>query len=119
LQTEVPRCTDIKTVQTSTKRSLGFAVSIIIRRSSEIKGMMEGKFQLTVKEVDQSMEYLASLICHRLDTAKTASDALDVNPSEDGNSSNPPNAYQLAKGRFNDLTTTLHGEHILENLFLP
>ena len=61
--------------------------------------MMEGKFQLTVEEVDQSMEYLASLIRHRLDTAKTASDASYVNPSEDGNSSNPPNAYQLAKGR--------------------
>jgi hypothetical protein len=81
--------------------------------------MMEGFFQLTVEEVDQSMEYLASLIPHRLDTVKTASDALDVNPSEDGNSSNPPDAYQLAKGRFNDLTTTIHGEHILENLFLP
>jgi hypothetical protein len=88
-------------------------------KSSEIKGMMKGKFQLTVEEVDQSMEYLASLIRHRLDTAKTASDASDVNPNEEGNSSNPPNAYQLAKGRFNDLTTTLHGEHILENLFLP
>ena len=50
------------------------------------------------------MEYQASLIRHRLDTAKTTSDVSDVNPSEDENSSNPPDdnstiAYQLAKGR--------------------
>jgi len=61
-------------------------------------------FRLTDEEVDQSMEYQASLIRHRLDTAQTTSDVSDVNPSEDENSSNPPDdnstiAYQLANGR--------------------
>jgi hypothetical protein len=92
-------CTDIYEMITW---SLGVAVSIIIRRSCEMQrkqthDMMEGKFQLTVEEVDQSMEYLASLIRHRLDTAKTASDASDGNPSEDGNSSNPPDHINSPK----------------------
>eukprot|EP00970_Alexandrium_tamarense_P014247 scaffold4011_cov115-Alexandrium_tamarense.AAC.3 len=125
----LPRCTDIKAVRTSTKRSRRHSAllsqsSSEAAKNTERKGVMEGKFQLTDEEVDQSMEYLASLIRHRLNTAKTASDASDVNPSEDDNSSNPLDdnnitAYRLAKGRFTDLTTTLRGEYILENLFLP
>jgi len=75
---------------------------------------------------DRSLEYLANLINHRLDTLKNGDGAdndsspSDINTEKEisNNSDDKSIAYQLAKGRFIDLTTTLEDEQTCENLFL-
>ena len=86
----------------------------------------KGDDELTEEEIDESMEYLANLIKAHLASGKAAiendateSDTNDGNNSytEVDNSENDSIGYQLAKGRFIDLTTTIEGEQLLENLF--
>ncbi|KAL7526912.1 hypothetical protein ACHAXR_001706, partial [Thalassiosira sp. AJA248-18] len=80
---------------------------------------------ITEEEINQSMEYLNQLIKHQLGKVNKPikvenSDAAaedEVTQSEEGND-DMTDAYQLAKGRFIDLTSTLKGEQLLENLFL-
>lgn len=79
---------------------------------------------LTDEEIDESLEYLANLIKAHLDSRRNANDkeSSEINGDESSSSSDGGNSddnigYQLAKGRFIDLTTTLEGEHLLERLF--
>lgn len=79
---------------------------------------------LTEEEIDESIEYLANLIKVHLDSRRNSNnkdDESDISceesPSNDDNNSDNNIGYQLAKGRFIDLTTTLEGEHLLEHLF--
>eukprot|EP00984_Skeletonema_dohrnii_P012761 scaffold5207_cov96-Skeletonema_dohrnii-CCMP3373.AAC.8 len=76
--------------------------------------------ELTEEEIDESIEYLANLIKAHLDSRKRSneddSSEIDGESLEDSNSEDGI-GYQLAKGRFIDLTTTLEGEHLLERLF--
>lgn len=79
---------------------------------------------LTDEEVEESLEYLANLIKAHLDSRRNANenDTSEVtsegsSSSDDDRNSDENIGYQLAKGRFIDLTTTLEGEHLLERLF--
>ncbi|KAL7462093.1 hypothetical protein ACHAXS_005377 [Conticribra weissflogii] len=72
--------------------------------------------RLTKEEKDASLQYLVSLIKRRLRTIQGIEQSALENemtfvPEEEDV------AYQLAKGRFVDLATTVKGEMILENMF--
>lgn len=87
--------------------------------------------KLTKEEKEQSLQYLASLIKRRLRQVKEAKQsALENDVINDLESKQRENiegvefvteeedvAYQLARGRFIDLATTVKGEKILENMF--
>jgi hypothetical protein len=78
---------------------------------------------LSKEEVEQSLDYLASIVRTHLKNRKATTSNLDISSDESKNdetdtpvdTSNP--ATSLAKNRFIDLTTTVHSEHILESLF--
>jgi hypothetical protein len=68
------------------------------------------------------MEYLANLIKAHLDSRRNPNkddDSSQIGDESSKNSNDDNIGYQLAKGRFIDLTTTIEGEHLLERLFLP
>mmetsp|Transcript_25864 Transcript_25864/g.54155 ORF Transcript_25864/g.54155 Transcript_25864/m.54155 type:complete len:939 (-) Transcript_25864:346-3162(-) len=87
--------------------------------------------KLTKEEKEQSLQYLASLIKRRLRQIKDAKQStLENDVSNDLDSKQREKiesaefvteeedvAYQLAKGRFIDLATTVKGEKILEDMF--
>ena len=80
------------------------------------KSVREINLALSDEETQQSLDYLASLIQTHLDNAiVTVDTAAATTASEDSICDNP--AISLAKHRFIDLTTSLKGELILENLF--
>ena len=72
--------------------------------------------ELTDEEIDESIEYLANLIKAHLDPRKSSNED-ETSESNDESNIDSSVGYQLAKGRFIDLTTTLEGEHLLERLF--
>jgi hypothetical protein len=80
-----------------------------------------GGEELTEEEIDESIEYLANLIKAHLETRRhrrsksEEESSSEICSGDDDNSSSI--GYQLAKGRFIDLTTTLEGEQLLERLF--
>eukprot|EP00571_Detonula_confervacea_P007375 CAMPEP_0172314286 /NCGR_PEP_ID=MMETSP1058-20130122/22162_1 /TAXON_ID=83371 /ORGANISM="Detonula confervacea, Strain CCMP 353" /LENGTH=844 /DNA_ID=CAMNT_0013028113 /DNA_START=16 /DNA_END=2550 /DNA_ORIENTATION=+ len=80
--------------------------------------------KLTEQEIDESMDYLAKLINFQLGPVKNPIVDITATNAENEQASTTNNdedltAYQLAKGRFVDLATTLQGEQSLENIFLP
>ena len=105
-----------------TKRSHNYCnyYSTALKSSSNDVAEKTGDDLLTEEEIDESIEYLANLIKAHLDPRKSSNEdgasEIDVEPSA-GSNSEDGIAYQLAKGRFIDLTTTLEGEHLLERLF--
>jgi len=106
-------------------------------RSQSSSSTTQDNEKLTEDEIDESMAYLANLIKHRLFMNKPVKQS--TNTSNDGggdggddddtanideevlmaNQKNNQIAYNLARGRFVDLTITLEKEHLLESLFLP
>jgi len=97
-----------------------------ISASSNSNDDDEEETELTDEEItEKSMKYLASLINHRLDILKNGDGAdndsslSDIDTEKEISNDDDDNiAYQLAKGRFIDLTTTLEDEQTLEKLFL-
>lgn len=80
------------------------------------KEVREINLSLSDEETQQSLDYLATLIQTHLDNAiATIETATETAANENSIRDNP--AIALAKHRFIDLTTSLKGELILENLF--
>ena len=116
-------------VLSSTKRSCNNDPITALRSSAKGTAADAGDAEtnddaLTEEEIDESMEYLASLIKAHLDSRRnsnldTSSENIvdDITSNNDDIVSDNNIGYQLAKGRFIDLTTTLEGEHLLERLF--
>jgi len=92
--------------------------------ASEAKdGGKDEPSSLSEQEImDESMEYLARLITHRLQASNNARVGTDDAPSECRDGERTDNTsqvtHELAEGRFVDLVTTHRGERMLEDLFL-
>ena len=93
--------------------------SCLLAHTEHVKQDQE-RLNLTEEEVQQSFDYLASLIQIQLENRKAAQSA-DSNEAASASSentalSNNP-AVSLAKHRFTDLTTTESSQILLENMF--
>jgi exoribonuclease R len=96
-------------------------LSTVVLKSNAEAATETGE-ELTEEEIDESMEYLANLIKAHLDSRRNPNkddDSSQIGDESSKNSNDDNIGYQLAKGRFIDLTTTIEGEHLLERLFLP